>query len=429
MDNNSEILLESQFVTTSSVSIRQPFYYYLIPVLLVYLTVVRLQRHARLRATVTAFPFPTQRPFGSMNIDEAYRIQKNVAELEFPFTYEKALQFALFRTYGIPSISTLLVATSQLSKPATAAKRYVDTSVLIREFMGHAPDSARTLEAIGRMNKIHGHYQRSGRISDDDMLYTLALFALEPIRWIDRFEWRQLEDVEKCAMGTFWKSLGDVMKIPYDALLLQSGNEVNSNQDKFDDGLHWLNALAKWADGYEQRAMIPHVHNHTTAEQTTLLLLWHIPATLKPLGKSIVSALMDTRLRVAMTYPTPSPALLKLVPALLKTRAFLLRHFALPRPSFLAVHNPSRHPTSPESGRFTLSRYDNAPYYIQPTFWRRWGPGTWAMRMMGLPLPGDEGDRFQPEGYKISEVGPHGIGKGVLEVNLIKIGNKGCPFG
>lgn len=433
MKNNTEILLDTTQhpFNASTISNSHPFHYYLIPLLLIYLVTVRVLRDARLRATVKAFPYPTPRPFASMTDEDAYRIQKIVAELEFPFTFEKALQFALFRTYGIPSISSLLVATSQLSNQATAPKRYVDTGVLIKEFMGHPPTSARTLEAIGRMNYLHGHYQSRGRISDDDMLYTLALFALEPMRWIDRYEWRQLEDFEKCAMGTFWKSMGDVMKIPYDALLLESGNKPNRNQDRyFIDGLHWLDELSEWAEGYEQRVMLPDPNNYTTAEQTTLLLLWHVPSALKPLGKQIVSALMDTRLRTAMNYLPPPPFLATLVPALLKTRAFILRHFFLPRPSFLAVHHPSAHPTSPDSGRYTLSHYDNEPFYIQPTFWRRWGPGTWVMRLMGLPLPGDEGDRFSPAGYLISEVGPRRLGKGVLPVDRVGARKReGCPFG
>lgn len=441
MENTTVIALDPHNpFKASTISIHQPLHYYLIPLLLVYLITVRILRHARLRSTKKAFPYPTRRSFASMTDEDAYRIQQIVAELEFPFTYEKALQFALFRTYGIPSISTLLVATSQLSNPATAPKRYVDTTVLIKEFMGHPPTSARTLEAIGRMNYLHRHYQRAGRISNDDMLYTLALFALEPIRWIDRYEWRQLEDVEKCAIGTFWKSMGDVMEISYDALLLQSGNDPKRKHNEFFiDGLHWLDELRQWAEGYEQRAMLPHANNHTTADQTTHLLLWNVPTALKPLGKSLVSALMDPLLRTAMIYPTPPAFLLTLTPTLLRTRAFLLRHFSLPRPARFAVHHPSRDPTStststsspPNSGRYTLSHYDNAPFYVPPTLWRRWGPGSWAVRAMGLPLPGDEKEKYVPEGYLVSEVGPKRLGRGVLEVKRREgIGEGGvCPFG
>lgn len=36
---------------------------------------------------------------------------------------------------------------------------------------------------------------------------------------------------------------------------------------------------------------------------------------------------------------------------------------------------------------------------------------------MGLPLPGDEGDKYHPEGYKIPQVGPDKMsGKGEVFV-------------
>ena len=230
-----------------------------------------------------------------MTLDEAFRIQQAIGELEFPFTFEKALQFALFRTYGIPSISKLLVATKEFSEPATATKRYADTVVLVAEFTGYHPKSARVIEAIGRMNYIHSNYQKAGKISNDDMLYTLSLFALEPVRWIGRYEWRELEDFEKCAIGTFWKAMGDAMAIDFGPL--KSGGE---GIESWVDGLQWLEEVEVWAEEYEKKAMVPDKSNWKTAEQTMAILLWHVPKWAKPYGKETVCALMDDRLRTAM---------------------------------------------------------------------------------------------------------------------------------
>lgn len=46
------------------------------------------------------------------------------------------------------------------------------------------------------------------------------------------------------------------------------------------------------------------------------------------------------------------------------------------------------------------------PYYVRPTVWNRWGPDAWLSRIMGLPLPGDEGERYFPGGYRVRDVGP-----------------------
>lgn len=267
--------------------------YYLL-LLLIYPLLVALLRYDRLRTTLETFPYTDRRSFASMTDNDAFLIQQKIGELEFPFTFEKALQFALFRTYGIPSISTLLVATAQFSDEATACKRYTDTEVLIREFMGHAPTNRRTLEAISRMNYIHSGYQKSGKISNDDMLYTLSLFVAEPIRWIDRYEWRTLEAFEKCAIGTFWKSLGDAMGVSYEKL--------TSANEGWVDGLQWLEEIVAWGEEYEEKYMVPHPSNKKTADQTVNILLWKVPKPLKPAGQKFVHALMDDRLRKSMMY-------------------------------------------------------------------------------------------------------------------------------
>lgn len=84
--------------------------------------------------------------------------------------------------------------------------------------MLNEPTSKRTIDGIAHMNYLHSGYRKAGKITDANMLYTLSLFALEPIRWTRRFEWRALTDMETCAIGTVWKDMGDAMEIPYTAL-------------------------------------------------------------------------------------------------------------------------------------------------------------------------------------------------------------------
>lgn len=244
------------------------------------------------------FPYTTRASFASMTDSDAQQIQQVDAELEFPFTFEKALQFALFRSYGIPTVSKLLVATSQFSEPSTACKRYVDTVTLISEFMGYNPTEERTREAIARMNFIHSNYRKSGKLLDDDMLYTLALFVTEPIRWINKYEWRKLDDIELCALGTFWKSVGDAMEISWEKLKSGTGGKEGT----WKDGLQWVEEVMEWSEQYEKEYMVPNINSMKTADETTTILLWSVPRPLKGVGKNFVSALMDDRLRNAMMY-------------------------------------------------------------------------------------------------------------------------------
>ena len=268
---------------------------HLVLLFVTYLLLVRLVRKRRLQCTLKRFPYITRESFNSMTLEDAFYIQQNIAELEFPFIFQKALQFALFRTYGIPSISKLLVQTTEFSSASTASKRYVDTEVLVAEIYGNHPQQERATEAIARMNFIHSVYRKAGKISDEDMLYTLSLFALEPIRWIERREWRKLEALERNAIGVFVKALGDAMDISYAGLL-------KSAADGWKDGIHWLEEIEGWAEEYEEKNMVPHVDNFKTAEHTMSILLWFVPRFAKGLGKNLVITLLDERLRKAIMY-------------------------------------------------------------------------------------------------------------------------------
>lgn len=425
MDNNiaaNGIVADSFFSSRNPPRI--PPYAWLLPVIL-YPLICALLRNQRLRSTLKTYPYTSRRSFSTMSTSDAFRIQQIIAELEFPFTYEKGLQFALFRTYGIPSISKLLVQTSQLSNRATATKRYADTTVLIIDFTSYPPTSERAKEALARMNYIHGLYIKSGKISNDDLLYTLSLFTWEPVRWIARHEWRQLEDFEKCAFGTFWKGVGDAMGIDYGTL--KSGSEG------WTDGLQWMEELAEWAEEYEKVHMVSHLDNFKTAEATVAILLYAIPSWGKGFGKQLVTVLMDERLRKAIMYEKPPQWLTTLTHLILDLRKYTLRFFFLPRPFFFAKRGTTE--SASKDGTFFLINQDNAPWYIKPTLWNRYGPSTWISRLMGLPLPGDEGDKYRPKGYTIPEVGPENLrGKGQEflkaekeRVGKVRLGG-GCPF-
>lgn len=94
----------------------------------------------------------------------------------------------------------------------------------------------------------HSRYRKAGKITDEDLLHTLGDGAGQIFAVINREEWRPLTDTEKCAMGIFYKTLGDDMRIPYH--LLPSNNEWR-------DGLHFVNELVDWVHDYEKRVCRP----------------------------------------------------------------------------------------------------------------------------------------------------------------------------
>ena len=82
--------------------------------ILAYLLLCRLLRYAWMYRKHAQYPYKDRASFAKMTMTDAQDIQWYLYQLEFPFTTQKALEFALFRTYGIPAISKLLVQTKQL---------------------------------------------------------------------------------------------------------------------------------------------------------------------------------------------------------------------------------------------------------------------------------------------------------------------------
>lgn len=71
---------------------------------------------------------------------------------------------------SVTRIQAYLFKSSYLASPN---KKYICLTDWWR-FSAHHPKSERVIQAISRMNYIHGVYQKSGKISNNDLLYTLS---------------------------------------------------------------------------------------------------------------------------------------------------------------------------------------------------------------------------------------------------------------
>ena len=357
-----------------------------------------------------------------MTVKEAHDILQVMSDLEFPALFEKALQFALFRTYGIPTISDLLVKTTQLSATKNVAKRYADTAIILTDMYAADPDSEKCYEAYARLNYLHGHYIKQGKISNDDLLYTLSLFLNQPVEWINRYEWRQLSDLEVCALGVFHKAMGDGMQISYEVL--------PSYSTGWKDGLHFYRELDTWSKEYERQYMVPHRKNYDTAVETRKLLLSTYPDLLKGVLTKVVSAPLDDRLREAIMFERAPASYVSFFEGFMHLRRLYLRHLALPRPWFMTKRFVTKEPD--KTGRRYILTWDTEPTYVKPTLWNRWGPGALVNLMTGVPRPGDEG--MYPEGFEIKTAGPAvfaGKGSKDMEMTMERLREErtaGCPF-
>ncbi|SLN46522.1 oxygenase MpaB family protein [Roseisalinus antarcticus] len=248
------------------------------------------------------------------------RIGYLLGAYEFAWDIEKALQFALFRTYAVPSISALLSRTGEFGQ--RPRKRYDDTELILAEIGEHGQDSDRGRAAIARMNAMHGRF----RISNDDMRYVLSTFVMEPLRWIDRFGKRPLTEAEKLAGLNYYRALGTRMGISDLPETIAGFDALNRAYE----AAHFRFA--------ESNAEI----GGTTRD---LLLGFYLPRFLAPLGRPVVHALCDRPLRDAMGFADPPRWLERLAVAGLRGRARVLRWLpARRRPRLITTKRRATYP-------------------------------------------------------------------------------------
>lgn len=238
---------------------------------------------------------------------------------DFPWDTTRALEFALFRTFCVPSISALLDKTKEFER--RSQKRYDDTDIIISEILEHGYDSERGLCAIKRMNALHGRFQ----ISNNDFLYVLSTFAFEPIRWTDRFGWRRMIEKERLALFHFWRQVGqrmNIREIPEDSV-----------------------AFERFNIEYERRHYRFTEANHRVGQATRGLFMSWFPPFTRPFVKTVIHAMMDDPLLEAFGFPRPSKPFRRLVEHGMRARGQVLRWW--PRRSRPLLRTEMDHPSYP----------------------------------------------------------------------------------
>jgi hypothetical protein len=239
----------------------------------------------------------------------------------FPWDLERALEFALFRTFAVPSISKILAGTGEFT--ARPRKRYDDTELILYEILEHGMDSLRGKRAIHRMNDMHARF----KISNGDLLYVLSTFIFEPIRWMDKNGWRPFTDLERQSIYINYRRLGERMQI----------RDIPNSLEEFE----------QFNKDYESRHFVFAQSNKLIGDKTVSLLLgFYLPKFLHGLGRPFVYALMDEPLRAAMGFPKPAGIFGAVVSSFLKLRARILRYFPERKEPLLGTKR--RRPTYPE---------------------------------------------------------------------------------
>jgi hypothetical protein len=276
-------------------------------------------------------------------------------------------------------VSSLLVRTGRLGSPTSAARRAEDTAAVLQEISFHGADTTRGARAIARMNFLHAQY--GTKISRDDLLFTLSLFIFEPLRLTTAFEWRHPTALEAHARFVFWREIGARMGIA--------------------DLPRTLEELREWKEAFERERMPFAPSNAAVGNVTMDLFLRPYPAFLRESLRQVLLVLVPDHVRRAFGWARARPEFLyTLVPALLRFRALLIRHFFLPRsrPVDYGLLDPAN-VSIDAAGNTVYHRSDwlYEPFYIKPTF----ANSLWGL--LGLAVPGPQ---YRDDGYLAEAMGP-----------------------
>jgi hypothetical protein len=239
---------------------------------------------------------------------------------DFPFDTTRALEFALFRTFCVPSISALLDRTGEFSK--RSQKRYDDTDIIVSELLEWGYDSERGKRALRRLNQVHGRFA----IANEDFLYVLSTFIFEPIRWNERFGWRLLCEQERLGYFYFWREVGrrmNIRDIPADYRVFERFN----------------------MDYERQHYRFTEANRRVGGATRELFVSW-FPSFLAPVVRSTIYSLLDDRLIESFGFPQSSRLMRWLVPGVLRLRAGFARW--LPPLKKPRLRTEMGHPTYPD---------------------------------------------------------------------------------
>lgn len=242
---------------------------------------------------------------------DCQRIVFLLSAYEFPFDMTRALEIALFHTYGSRSVSRLLDRTGQFT--GHGQKRYDDTNLLISHFMESGWDGDLGARAIARMNWIHGHY----RIPNDDFLFVLWTFIDFPIRWMEEFGWRAFTAHECSAWFHYWIGIGERMGL----------TGLPATREDFD----------AFVAAYEAREFVFDEASRRTADATVAVMAGWLPRPLRGLVRPSAACLARPQFRRAVGYADPPPLLDAAIRAVLRVRARVKRFVSFERyPNLLA---------------------------------------------------------------------------------------------
>jgi hypothetical protein len=182
----------------------------------------------------------------------------------------------------------------------------------MNQILSYTPSSDRFRAAISRINYIHSRY--GDRITNEQLIYVLAVFACNPWIWSDEYEWRKMNELEIAAQGTFWKGVGQMMHINMDEIKgagredprylgsathpdKESNESTLTSNQTWADGLDWMLDMRAYMRVQEDRSLGNSPDVESLVEETFRMILAPLPRWMEKPMRQVVSVMFEKRFR------------------------------------------------------------------------------------------------------------------------------------
>ena len=274
-------------------------------------------------------------------IHRAHAIHVDTIHRDQYFLSRKGVEFGLIKTFAIPSISKLLAGTGEFRRNTEG--RSEDVDLLVMEFLEHPPKSNRERLAIRRMNAIHANYK--GKISNEDYVYVLCVFACQAIMWIDRYSWREVHPLERQAVSMMAGTLhvSQICKgLQVIFHLLSYPQHVNSTQSY----VYWRyignemgiqnipqshEAMEEYLHTFEKSKMGYSKSNTDVLEPVLNFNLSRCPKVARPLFRQLLAAMSHDQMQGALGMAAPPRCAVFLLHFVLYVRGIFEEYLLPPR--------------------------------------------------------------------------------------------------
>jgi len=197
-----------------------------------------------------------------------------------PYLFRFGSYHAIVRSLTIHGLVNRLYQSSKLNQQTY--DRLLRTRQLIRTLIYYGEESVEADEAIQQINEAHGPVVAS----NDDFLYVLSTFFLEPIRWNNLYGNQSIDHKDVKLIIDFWCRIGKKMHI----------NDFPKNLDDW-----W-----EFQSNYEKQFMGYSAAGKNLAKQSLKQLCKQaVPFGLGFVAKQILLGTMDEKVRVCLQLKNP----------------------------------------------------------------------------------------------------------------------------